>query len=353
LTLGVDLNWSRYTSPRHTVDRERALRFHDALRERMRAVPGVIGSAAAWTFPLNATFNNDGTFQLEGRDPGGAAPRAQFVGASADYFAVVGVPVLAGRTFDEHDRSPLPGVAIVSQALARRHFGSADPVGQRLSGDGGRTWRRIVGVVGDVRQTSLEREPPDMVYLPFLEVPGFSAILFVRTQVDPRLVAEQARRHVHQLDPQAAVSGIRTLEQIRHESLSPPRLTTLLLGLVAALALALSAAGIGGVIAYSVSQRTQEIGIRMAMGAARGRVLTMVLGQGLRPIAVGLGLGLLGALALGRVMGDLLFGIQPTDPLCLSGSAAVLAAVSVVACLLPARRATRIEPMRALRAEGM
>jgi ABC-type antimicrobial peptide transport system permease subunit len=122
---------------------------------------------------------------------------------------------------------------------------------------------------------------------------------------------------------------------------------------VAALALALSAAGIGGVIAYSVSQRTQEIGIRMAMGAARGRVLAMVLGQGLRPIAVGLGLGLLGALALGRVMGDLLFGIQPTDPLCLSGSAAVLAAVSVVACLLPARRATRIEPMRALRAEGL
>jgi putative ABC transport system permease protein len=354
LTLSVDLNWASYTTPRHTIDRERALRFHDRLQEAVRAVPGVVSGATAWTFPLNATFNNDGTFQIEGHDPSASAPpRARFVGASPDYFTVVGVPVLAGRAFDERDRPPQPGVVIVSQALARRHFGRADAVGQRLSGDGGRTWREIVGVVGDVRQAGLEQEPPDMIYLPFLEVPGFTAIVFVRTQGDPLRVAEQARRTVHELDPQAAVSGIRTMEQIRHESLASPRLTTLLLGLLAMLALALSAAGIGGVIAYSVSQRTQEIGIRMAMGAARGRVLTMVLGQGLRPIGLGLGLGLLGALALGRVMADLLFGIQPTDPLCLSGSAAVLLTVSVVACLLPARRATRIEPMLALRAEGM
>jgi putative ABC transport system permease protein len=354
LTMSVDLNWSTYATPRHGVDQARALRLHEELQRSVRAVPGVIAGATSWTFPLNAAFSNNGTFQVEGRDPSAAAPpRAQFVGASADYFGVVGVPVLAGRVFEERDRPPQPGVVIVSRGLARRHFGQDDAVGRRLSGDGGRTWRTIVGVVGDVRQTGLEQEPPDIVYLPFLEFPGFSSILFVRTQGDPLLAAEHIRRSVHQLDPQAAVSGIRSLEQIRHESLSSPRLTTLLLGLVAALALSLSAAGIGGVIAYSVSQRTQEIGIRMAMGAERRRVLAMVLGQGLRPIAAGLGLGLLGALALGRVMADLLFGIQPTDPMCLGGSAAVLLTVSVAACLLPARRATRIEPMLALRAEGM
>jgi putative ABC transport system permease protein len=353
LTLSVDLNWASDATPQHRIDRERALRFHEQLQERVRAVPGVVAGAAAWTFPLNSAFNNDGAFQVEGRDPSaGPLPRAVFVGASPDYFSVVGVPVLAGRAFDQRDQPPQPGVVIVSDALARRYFGGSDAVGRRISGDGGRNWRTIVGVVGNVRQRGLEREAPDMVYLPFLEVPGFTSILFVRTQGDPLLVAEQARRSVHQLDPQAAVSGIQTLEQIRHESLASPRLTTVLLGLMAGLALALSAAGIGGVVAYSVSQRTQEIGIRMAMGAERSRVLTMILGQGLRPIGLGLGLGLLGALALGRLMADLLFGVQPTDPLCFTGSAAVLLLVSLVACLVPARRATHIEPILALRADN-
>jgi putative ABC transport system permease protein len=173
----------------------------------------------------------------------------------------------------------------------------------------------------------------------------------VRTVVNPRAVADQVRAEVRDLEPEAAVSSVRTLEEIRHEALSSPRLTTVLLGLFAALALAISAAGLSGVLAYSVSQRTQEIGIRMALGAAPGRVLAMLLRQGLAAAAIGLGLGLVGAIGLSRLISGLLFGVEPTDPLCFLGSALVLSVVALVACLLPARRATVIDPMLALRTE--
>jgi predicted permease len=353
LTLNLDLNWSTYTNAeRHQIDVERIVRLHELLHERLRGIAGVSAAATAWTFPLNNAFDNDGRFQIEGREVSQAArPRAQFIGASPDYFSAVGVPVAAGRVFSERDRAGRERVAVVSRALARRHFGGEDPLGKRISSDGGRNWRSIVGVVGDVRQASLEREPPDMVYLPFFELPGFSSTVFVRTHGDPWQVADQARRLVRDMDSQAAVSGVRTLEQIRHDALASPRLTTLLLGIFAAVALVISAAGISGVIAYSVSQRTREIGIRIAMGAAPARVLTMVLGQGLCAIVVGLLGGLLGALFLGRLMADLLFGVQPGDPPALVAAAAVLLVVSIVACALPARRATRIQPMSALRSE--
>jgi putative ABC transport system permease protein len=205
--------------------------------------------------------------------------------------------------------------------------------------------------VGDVRQTGLAQEPKDTVYLPFLQFPGFSSSLFVRTVVDPRTVAEQARAELRALEPDAAVSNVRTLEEVKSEALSSPRLTTVLLGLFATLALAISAAGLSGVLAYSVSQRTREIGIRIALGAAPGRVVAMLLGQGLLAAAVGLGLGLVGAIGLSRVISGLLFGVEPTDPLCFVGSALVLSVVAVVACFLPARRATVIDPMLALRTE--
>ena len=258
---------------------------------------------------------------------------------------------LRGRAFDAHDRDDAAPVALVSRGLARRHWGDADPVGRRISLDRGQSWRTVVGVVGDVRQTGLAQEPKDSVYLPFLQFPGFTSSLFVRTVVDPRAVADLVRAEVRALEPEAAVSSVRTLEEIRHEALSSPRLTTVLLGLFAALALAISAAGLSGVLAYSVSQRTREIGIRMALGAAPGRVLGMLLGQGLAAAAIGLGLGLVGAIGLSRLISGLLFGVEPTDPLCFLGSALVLSVVALVACLLPARRATVIDPMLALRTE--
>jgi predicted permease len=351
LTMRLDLNWSKYTTESRT-DPQRVLKMIEPLWERLRAMPGVVTTGTAWTFPLNSTWRNDGTFLVEGRDNDGQPlPRGEFLGASPDYFDAIGVPLLRGRAFDAHDRDEADGVALVSKGLARRNWSDDDPVGRRISLDRGKTWRTVVGVVGDVRQTGLDREPKDSVYLPFLQFPGFSFTLFVRTLNDPRALAEQVRREVRSLDPEAAVSNVRTLEEIRHDALSSPRLTTVLLGLFAALALAISAAGLAGVIAYAVSQRTQEIGIRMALGAEPGRVLTMLLRQGMGSVVIGLGLGLLGALGLSRLISGLLFGVEPTDPLCFAGSAAVLLLVALAACFLPARRATGIDPMLALRAE--
>ncbi len=345
LTMRLDLNWSKYTTESRT-DPQRVLKMIEPLWERVRAMPGVVTTGTAWTFPLNSTWRNDGTFLVEGRgNDGPPLPRGEFLGASPDYFDAIGVPLLRGRAFDGHDRGEADGVALVSKGLARRNWSDADPIGRRISLDRGKTWRTVVGVVGDVRQTK------DSVYLPFLQFPGFSFTLFVRTLNDPRTMAEKVRAEVRSLDPEAAVSNVRTLEEIRHDALSSPRLTTVLLGLFAALALAISAAGLAGVIAYAVSQRTQEIGIRMALGAEPGRVLAMLLGQGMGSVAIGLGLGLLGALGLSRLISGLLFGVEPTDPLCFAGSAAVLLVVALAACFLPARRATVIDPMLALRAE--
>lgn len=352
LTMRLDLNWSKYTTTESRTDPQRVLKMIEPLWERVRAMPGVVTTGTAWTFPLNSTWRNDGTFLVEGRgNDGQPLPRGEFLGASPDYFDAIGVPLLRGRVFDAHDRGEADGVALVSKGLARRNWSDDDPVGRRISLDRGRTWRTVVGVVGDVRQTGLDREPKDSVYLPFLQFPGFSFTLFVRTLNDPRAVAEQVRAEARSLDPDVAVSNIRTLEEIRHDALSSPRLTTVLLGLFAALALAISSAGLAGVIAYAVSQRTREIGIRMALGAEPGRVLTMLLCQGMGSVVIGLGLGLLGALGLSRLISGLLFGVEPTDPLCFAGSAAVLLLVALAACFLPARRATVIDPMLALRAQ--
>jgi predicted permease len=351
LTMSLDLNWSAYRTPERGLDRERTLGFHDALHARVSALPGVIAVGNGWTFPLNNAFRNEGTFRIEGRPTDAAPATAEGLGVSPGYFEALGTPLVRGRYFDDDDRGGSPGVVIVSQGLARRHWGAEDPVGRRLTFDEGRTWQSVVGVVGDIRHASLDKEPKDYVYVPFLQFPSFSSALFVRTLGDPLALAKQVRQVAHGLDPEVAIVGVRSLDQIRHESLASTRLTTLLLALFAALAVSITAAGLGGVIGYSVSQRTQEIGVRMALGAAPRQVLGMVLGQGLRAVLLGVGLGVLGALALARLASGLLFGVAPTDPLCFAGSAAVLLAVAAAACLVPARRAVSIDPMIALRTE--
>ena len=353
LTARLNLNFSTYTNAERRIDVDRVNAFYRAVEDRLRSVAGVVAVGSAWTFPLNNAFQNDGTFAIEGRaESAGAAPKATFIGMSPGYFETLGVPVLRGRAFDERDRAGAPGAVVVNQRLARRHWGDADPIGSRVSSDGGRTWRTIIGVVGDVRQQGLDREPGDAVYLPFREFPGFAATLFVRTLDDPARMAERVRSAALGSDPQTAVTAVRTLDDIRSDALSSPRLTTALLGLFAGLALVITAAGLSGLIAYSVSQRTHEIGIRMALGADRPRITAMVLRQGMTSVATGLGIGIVGALALSRLVSRLLFGVGPNDPLCYAGSALVLLAAAVAGCLLPARRATSVSPMVALRAEG-
>jgi ABC-type antimicrobial peptide transport system permease subunit len=206
--------------------------------------------------------------------------------------------------------------------------------------------------VGDVRQESLDREPQDAIYLPLREFPSYAPTLFVRTAGLPGRVAEEIRAAARMADPQTAVSDVLTLGQIRNENLSSPRLTTLLLGLFASVALVITAAGLGGLIAYSVSQRTHEIGIRMALGADRGRITAMVLKEGLTSVGIGLAIGIAGALALTRLVSGLLFNVGPNDPLCFAGSALVLVLAAVAGCLLPARRATAVSPLTALRSEA-
>jgi hypothetical protein len=182
LTARLNLNFSTYTNAERPIDVDRVNAFYRSVEDRLRALPGVVAIGSAWTFPLNNAFQNDGTFAIEGRgESAGPAPKATFIGMSSAYFETLGVPVLRGRAFDERDRAGAPGAVVVNQQLARRHWGDADPIGARISSDGGRTWRTIVGVVGDVRQQGLDREPGDAVYLPFREFPGFNATLFVRT----------------------------------------------------------------------------------------------------------------------------------------------------------------------------
>jgi putative ABC transport system permease protein len=351
LTMGIDLNWSKYTDPKHQTDADRVLAFHESLVERTKAMPGVVGVGAAWTFPLNSRFSNDNSFEIAGRTVGEGQPlpQAEYRGASSDYFETIGVPLLRGRAFDEHDRGKAPAVAILSRGLARRYWGDADPIGQRISDDKGETWRTIVGVVGDVRNASLDRTPKDTMYLPFLQFPGFSYSYFVRTVGDPMVVANSVRQAVYALDPQTAVASVRTLEQVRHESIASPRLIAALLGSFATLALAITAAGLSGLIAFTVSQRTHEIGIRMALGADSPRVVGMLIRQGLSSVAIGLALGVVGALALTRLVSGMLYGIAPTDVVCFVASGTVLVAVATLACWAPARRATSIDPQIALR----
>jgi putative ABC transport system permease protein len=351
LTAEVHANWSRYFGQERRLDVDRLLAFHDGLRARLLALPGVVNVGVAWTFPLDPSFTNDGTFRIEGRTVTDGQPlaRAETRAAGPDYIDAIGVPLVRGRDFDERDRRGAPAVVLVSQGLARRHFGEEDPVGSRISTDGGENWSTIVGVVGDVRNVRLEEEPKDTIYLSFNSFPGTSCQYFVRSLEDPHRLAREFREAVRALDPQTALHEVRTLEEVRDAALRSPRLTTVLLGAFAGLALAITAAGLSGLIAYSVSQRTHEIGIRMALGAAPGRVLAMILGQGMRSVALGLALGVTVSLALARLVSGLLFGIAPTDVLCFVGSGVVLVLVAAIACLVPARRATSIDPQIALR----
>jgi putative ABC transport system permease protein len=345
LTAGLDLDWSKYTDA--TLQRT----FHDKLLLRLSAIPGVTSAALASTFPLDESSPFNQPLRIEGRanPEGQASPQIDLRVASPDYFRTLGVPILSGRAFTDQDRADSTPTAIINRTTARRFWGDGNPVGQRISLDGGESWNTIVGVVGDVRQYGLDRDAADEVYIPIRQLPLLSTRMVVRSKVPAATLERNLREAVREIDPEQPIYQVQTLEQARADSLAPSRLMATLLGLFAALALAITATGIAGLLAYSVTQRTQEIGIRMALGAARDDVLWMVLRQGVLLLAIGLGLGLVGALALTRAMAGLLYGIGPNDPVTFAGVSLVLLGVSLLACWVPARRATGIHPMLALR----
>ena len=343
LTMRIDLNFTKYRGPRTTE-------FWERIEERLKAVPGVVSVGGAGTFPLNELSPFSQAITIKGRavsDPS-ARPRVDVRLATPDYFDVIGQPIVAGRTFTAAERFNARPVVIINQTFGQHYWPAENPIGQEISGNDGRTWATIVGVVADTRQ-QLRDPVREEIYIPMFQTPQLSTNWLVRSTVDPALMQREIRNAVHSVDPDQPVDNFRTLAEVRSASLSSPKLAATLLGLFGLIALIITAAGIAGVIAFSVNQRTQEFGIRMALGARRTNVLTMVLRQGLQLVLIGLAIGLGGALVLTRVLTTLLFGVEPTDGITFVAVSMVLIAVAALACFVPARRAASVDPMIALR----
>ena len=345
LTTRLDLNFTKYTTP------AQRWAFEKQILERLSGQPGVVSAAIAGSFPLNETGPNNGRFEIEGKPAPSEDLRSQaeFQRVSSDYFSTIGVPVLSGRAFASSDTEETPKVAVVSRSLARRYWTGKEPIGERLSFDRGKTWITIVGVAGDVRQYGLAAAPPDEIYVALPQYPTLSGSLLVRAAGSPLSLSKLVASTVHSIDPDQPVDRFRSLDEARSNSLASPRLTATLLSLFAALALAVTCAGLAGVMAFTVGERRQEFGIRMALGAEPRSVLRLVLNQAMKLVLAGLAIGLVGAHLLARLMSDLLFEVRATDPPTVLAMSVVLVAVALLASFFPARRATTVDPMTALR----
>ncbi len=347
LTMDIALDFVKY----NTDDKQRA--FFETLLEKVQVQSGVKSAAASMMIPFTADMTMTSDFQIQGQAsaPGQALPKADFRIVSPSYFEALHIPILNGRAFLQTDRPETPIVAVVNGSAARHLWGLQDPIGTRFSTDAGRTWTQVVGVVGDIKQYGLDKDVADEIYLPMAQYPMGQASLVIKTAVEPMSIARGVIELLHGVDPNQPAARVRSLEQVRAESVAAPRLTTNLLGIFALLALTIAATGIGGVMALAVGQRRHEIGVRMAIGARPGEILRMILGQGMGLALVGIVLGLLGAFALTRLLQTLLFEVGPTDPLTFVSVAVVLGVATLVACYVPARRAARVDPIIALRVE--
>jgi predicted permease len=349
LTFAVNLSPARYKTPAQQVQ------FFDQFRARLAAFPGVDAAGLVNQIPL-AGGNVNGGIDIEGRTfAQNSGPVADKRITSPGYFHAMHIPVLRGREFTDADTSNAPHVAIVNESFAQKYFPGVDPIGQRIAFNWDiEGFQQIVGIVGDVKHDSLASPNNSEVYVCYTQRPDPGYSFAVRTKSDPAAMVSSVRSTLASLDsgiPLIGVSGVYTLDDVVAGSLRNQRSSVFLLGSLGALALILTAVGIYGVLAYSVAQQTHELGIRIALGASRGNILGLVLGRGLRVVAIGAAIGIAGAIALTRLMSSLLFGVEPTDPFTFAGVTIVLFLVALLACFIPARRAMRVDPLIALRYE--
>jgi len=324
----------------------------------MSALPGASSASAVASLPLTGD-NIRSSIEIEGEPtPMGSRPSADFNAAEPNYFHTVGIALVEGRDFTEHDDSKSTPVVIVNRTLARRFFPNQDPIGKHIRpgigngyGPGEPPMREIVGVIGDVKQSDLGAEAAPEVYAPLAQSPFGTMFFVIRTAKDPRSIVEEARHQVVALDKNAPIFHVVTLDQYFAQSVAGPRFNTVLLSGFAALAVLLACLGVYGVMSYMVVQRTHEIGLRMALGAEKRDLLTMVLGKGLKMAIIGVGIGLVGALGLTHFLASLLYGVRPADPLTFIVVSVVLTGMTLLASYIPARRATKVDPMQALRCE--
>ena len=330
--------------------------FSNELLARLHAQPGLRDSALAAPLPMDRQGQASLAFSIVGNPPlaPGESDSADYTTASPDYFRVMRIPLLRGRFFSEHDTASNPNVAIISETLARRYFPNQDPIGRQMRfgfSPNSNVPREIIGVVGDLRDAALSRKPGPMMYVPFAQAPLYGGEVVVRSSSSASSIAAGIRQTVHSIDKDLPVTDVESFPDAVGASIAQERFRTVMMSSFSGIALILAAVGIFGVISYSASQRTHEIGIRIALGAQQRNVLRLILGQGARLALLGLGIGAAAALPLTHLMAGLLYGVSGTDPLTFGTVGIVLFGVAVTACYIPARRAMRVDPMVALRHE--
>ncbi|HET6648048.1 MAG TPA: ABC transporter permease, partial [Pyrinomonadaceae bacterium] len=346
--LAVTLSLSQYSYPEA---REQAAFFQETLN-RLQTLPGVLSAGATTALPLTLELSGS-DFRIEGH-PEPEAGKEMLIhtrSASPGYFGTLGISLLKGRDFSDRDKSDAPKIAIINNELVRTYFANEDPLGKRITFDDGQSWISIVGVIGDVKQLGLDSSAKPEVYFPYLQVSEPTMSLVVRTASDPLSLAAGVKNEVQAIDKDLPIDEAKTMQQLLAESVSGRRFNMLLLSMFASVALVLAVVGIYGVMSYTVTQRTHEIGIRVAIGAQSRDVFRMVIGQGMRLTIIGIAFGLVGAFGLTRLMTSMLFGVEPTDTATFVTIAVLLTVVALVACYIPGRRATKVNPLVALRYE--
>jgi len=336
---------------------DRQSQFFIDLQKRLQTTPGVV--SASWIYPLPLSDDRFViSFEIEGRPMAPKDhPTADFFTTGVEYFKTMGIPIIKGRDFDDRDKHGSTPVVIVTEKFAREYFPNEEAVGKRIRpgistyDDEDTTMREIIGVVGDVRNRSLSTDPPAAYYVPQTQIPFTQLVGVVKTSNEPRSLISAVTKEVAALDQDVPLFAAKSMEEYLSASVAAPRFSTTLLSIFAAVALVLTVVGLYGVMSYSVAQRTNEIGIRMALGAQSRDVLLMIVKQGSLLILLGLGIGLAGAFLFTRLITSLLFGVTAKDPFTFAAVAVLLAIVALLACYVPALRATKVDPMDALRCE--